>query len=50
MAQKGHVVLLVHLDKKVTRVAMENLEMMVTLVYQDGMALLEGVTIDQESP
>ena len=39
----------VHQDKKVTQVAMENLEMMVTMVNLDMMANLESVTIDQES-
>ena len=39
----------VHQDKKVTQVAMENLEMMAILAYLDVMAHLESATIDQES-
>ena len=42
------MVLQVHRDQKATQDPMENLEMMVTLVYLDVTAHLESATIDQE--
>ena len=44
-AQKDHVVLKAHQDKRVTQVPKENPGMMATLVYLEVMAHLESVTI-----